>query len=139
MDDLTEIVAAKEKKTPPRRAYHERLVAAFLANTKIADVVLAVDLDRRTVQRWAAVPQWWAEVEKARADVLSEVLNRLRNSMLEVTGVPISVALDPNEPGQVRVRAASVVIETFAALQNHSDLERRMAALELMATQKEKR
>lgn len=121
---------------PPRkRAYHERMVGAFIEHTRLENVANAVPCSVRTVQRWRAVPEWWAEVEAARGEVVRDAIARLRNGLPHAAERLVKVARESPADG-VAVRAALAVIEAHGHLTERTELERRLAALEAALAQR---
>ena len=131
---MTESDTPAAKKTPRKRAYHERLVAAFIEHTKVADVAAAVDLSERTIQRWRAVPEWWTEVEAARGEVVRDAIAVLRNS-LPVAAKRLSAIASESKAEGIAVRAALGLIEAHTRLTERIHLEERLSRIEeLVAT-----
>ena len=112
-----------------RRPYHERLVAAFIEHGRIGDAAKAAGVSRRTAQRWKAVPEWWAEVEAARGEVVQGALAVLRNG-LPLTAERLVRIANESVIEAVAVRAAVAVFEAHSRLSERHDLEQRLAAIE---------
>jgi hypothetical protein len=115
---------------PKKRAYHDALVSLFVQYARLDDVVKAAAVSRATVVRWKAVPQWWAEVEAARGEVLQETLTCLRAKMPQLAEELSKIALDSTAPGAVRVRAIATVFEQFSGLTKVVTHEDRLTGIE---------
>lgn len=134
---LTQEAPPVPKKSAPRRAYHERLVALFVQHTRIDDVVKASGLSRKTISRWKNIPENWEQVSAARGDVLNDALSRLRNAMPRVADMFVELADDRKQPGSVRLRAGAEVMAAFAGLSQRTEFEQRLAELEARARRHE--
>jgi hypothetical protein len=113
-----------------RSPFHEALVTAFAARHRLADVSAATGVPRRTVQRWKADPENWAEVEAVRDECLHDAISQLRQGLPRVAERLLKVALSDTESSSITVRAAQVVFDIFNDLSARAEIEQRLAALE---------
>lgn len=126
---VTALNGAQRRSPSRKRVYHQRLVAAFVRYARTEDVAKYVRLSLRTVQRWCAVPEWWAEVEAARGEVLRDAVTRLQNGLPAAADRLVQLARDPKDDG-VAAQAAQAVFEAHGALTARQDLDARLARLE---------
>ena len=113
-----------------KKVYHAALVAAFTRLNRVGDVAEATGISRRTIQRWRAEPENWAEVVEAQRGFLSDTLSKFRIALPELAAGMVDMARNAEEPAAVRLRASMGCFETFAALSQRTELEQRMAAIE---------
>ncbi|ACL66763.1 hypothetical protein A2cp1_3433 [Anaeromyxobacter dehalogenans 2CP-1] len=126
---VTPMNGARRRSSYRKRVYHDRLLAAFVQHTRTEDVAKHVRLSVRTVQRWRAIPECWAEVEAARGEVIRDAVTRLRNGLPSAADRLVQLARGAKSD-HVAARAAQAVIEAHATLTVRQDLDARLARVE---------
>ena len=121
-------MADSTSRPPVKRHYHAALLNAFLSNPRTADAARVAGVSVRTAERWKS--RYRAEVEAHRAELVQEVLTRLRGRLPAIADELGGIATDSEQPAYTRVAAAKAAFEAFRGLDQHSGLEARMAALE---------
>ncbi len=87
------------------------VMAALLAGqTQVAAAQLA-GIDKSTVRRALADPEFRAELEEARSDLLRSVIDRISSTALDAVKVLERIMKDPKATWSARVRAASKILD----------------------------
>lgn len=84
-----------------------------------------------TVRNWRQNDDFRTKVDEVRRRLFDEATGRAADNMAAMVDVLTSIALDEGEESPVRVRAASIVLAEGQKLRDHTDLEERIAALEM--------
>ncbi|MFC8274924.1 hypothetical protein ACFUJR_20775 [Streptomyces sp. NPDC057271] len=92
------------------------------------DVGTTIGVSGRTVRRWRQEPDFKAEVESARRELLAESIGAVTSALRR--SIATLEDLMGNESAAIRVKAAGDVLRMLPALGTHAELEERLAALE---------
>lgn len=91
----------------------------------------AVGASGRTVRRWREDPDFEAAVQAARRALLDEAVCALGVAARDAIATLHAALTD--ESANIRVRAASVLLNALPSVSEHVELEQRLAALEATA------
>jgi hypothetical protein len=123
-------MAENEKRLTPAQM---RFLVAILEERTIEAACRKTNTPRRTGDRWRALPEFRAELERREGDLLDTLAARLMQALPAVEAVFVQVMADKAQPPGVRVRAASELAALALRLFEARNLDRRLTALEAAA------
>jgi hypothetical protein len=106
------------------------LIQALAAGQTVAAAARLAGLSERTAYRRLGDPAVQAQVRTARADLFARVVGQLTGSLTAAVDTLVR-NLDADQPS-VQVRAAVALLDHAVKLRDSEELERRVAALELL-------
>ncbi|MFP8904807.1 hypothetical protein [Streptomyces atacamensis] len=90
----------------------------------------AAGVSTRTVDRWCTDPEFAADVQQARADMLTAAVGQLAAGAVEAVATLRRVMADPDAKDHARVQAARELLAALLPLREHVEIEQRLAAIE---------
>src|SRR5262245_40721558 len=116
-----------------RKAAQEVVVAALACGRSVKEAAASASVSERTAWRWLAKPEFKAQVDKARAELLEGALGKLSGMLAAGAGV-LARLLASGSDG-IRLGAVRLLFETVTKWKEVVDHEQRLAALELAQKQ----
>lgn len=107
-----------------------RFLVALLEERTIEAACRKTNTPRRTGDRWRALPEFRAELDRRQGGVLDELAARMLASLPHVETFLLSIMADKAQPAGVRVRAASEYKDMALRLFEARNTERRIALIE---------
>ena len=120
---------SKRKPHTGRSAADERFAAELAAGATVVDAAAAAGIALRTAHRRLEDPDFAARVRELRAVMVSTSLGRLSNGMAAAADA-LNELVGTKSPA-VRLRAARAVLEIAMRLREATEIEDRLAAVEL--------
>lgn len=124
-------------KGPARRDPHNgkerkraQAVVALLAAPSLDAAAAQCGIGQRTLRRWRSQPEFIAEYNRARQELLEAATGQLRASMTGAVGVLVRIAHEPSAPHAARVTAAARILEFGFYAYRIEDLAARLEKLE---------
>jgi hypothetical protein len=111
-----------------RKSANSVLVTALAAGAKIADAATRAGVSERTVFRRLQDPDFQAQVQAARAAMVSEAVGILSRSSADAALKMAQLLEAEREP--VQLGAARSILDLMLKLRAEEDIEARLAALE---------
>ncbi|WP_035357516.1 hypothetical protein [Edaphobacter aggregans] len=112
----------------------EQAIAALLTNPSMRDAARESGVGYSTLIRWSNEPQFAAELQAARNQLLDGAIQRLKASAFNAVGTLIEVAGNPGSSDMARVSSSKALIELALRVcaieqlaQKIEDLERKSA------------
>ena len=119
---------------PPEPNARQEAVAVLMASgATAAAAAKRAGVGERTVKTWMAGQALPARIDQLRGELTSQALGVLIRGMTGAAGVLVEIATDDGQPAQVRVRAASEILNRAMQLRDVAELARRLDALESAA------
>lgn len=118
-----------------KRAWDSAIVALLEAPSVPAAAKLA-GIPERTLYRWISREDFQDEYQEARRLVVQQALARLQAVMCQAVNALRDVLVNEEAPPSSRVSAARAVLELGIKATEIEDLERRVNALEVAASEK---
>ncbi len=110
--------------------FKERAIAALLTCRTIKKAAEEADVSERTMLRWMKDPAFREEYERAKRDLLSGAINRLRLGSFDAAMRLHRTVLDRNAPVGVSVSAAGRLLDLLREFARDEDLSSRVDRLE---------
>lgn len=106
-----------------------RAVAALLEQPTIGEAAAAASVNKRTLERWLALPCFRAALKTGQQTAIDTAARRLAGGMGKALDVLKEIMHDPDERSSNRIRAAAVWLDQ-AKLTELQEIEERLARLE---------
>ena len=111
----------------------ELVIAALLTSSNVREAAKAARISERTLWRWLSDPDFMENFRAAKAGILHESMNTLRQGCQAAASALVSIASDTDAPVAARVTAARSVLEfnlTAHAMESEMENEIRLKRLE---------
>jgi transposase-like protein len=110
------------------------LVASALANgCSVSDAATRFDVGRTTIHRWKTESEFRDRISELRSELLSQAAGRSAALVGEALATLGELLTDPEQPGNVRVSSARVLIDSTLRITELKTLDDRLLALEQQA------
>jgi hypothetical protein len=106
-----------------------RAVAALLSEPTVAAAAKVAGVSRKTLYRYLAAPTFRAALAERQGDVLRMSAARLAGMLSQALDV-VGLDLGAGVAGDMRLRAAGLVLRHVASLLEYASLEERVRSLE---------
>ena len=121
-----------------RRMADIALIAALAGGATVADAARAADVSERTAFRRLQDPAFQERLREAREGTIRRAVAMLAEMGTEAAAT-LRALLEPTVPPTVRLGAARAALELGARLRENEELSRRVAELEAMVSELERR
>ena len=108
----------------------EKILAALLATSTVRDASKKCGVPERTIHRRLADPNFRAEYQQRRSELVRVAWDGLRGSLEDATAVVRELMADPLAPPQTRLNAARTTLEFTLKATEQLDILTRLEALE---------
>lgn len=108
----------------------EKILAALLAAPTVREAAITSGIPERTVYKYLARPDFRAEYQRQRTELVRVAWDGLRGTLEEATAVVRGLIADPLAPPQTRLNAARTVLEFTLKATEQLDILTRLEALE---------
>ena len=115
----------------------DSILQALLANHTIREAAAAAQVTERTIYEYLRDPDFKADYQTARDDIIRGTANNLRNRMNEAVDVIATIMRDDAAPYRERRAAACAILEHGAKYTETLDILERMKTLEDKMSQNE--
>ena len=122
-----------------RARQREQLILALLQQPGLEKAAAVVGISTVTAWRITKTQEFQAEYRQARRDAFSQSLGRLQQAAGAATSTLMKVMVDATAPAGSRVRAADCVLEHAASALDLEDLQVRLAKLEQIEKERDKK
>ena len=112
------------------RINDERILAALIANGSIRAAAKSAGVAESTIRNRMADPDFRAEFDKLRGELLQEAAQGLTARLESATATMSEIMEDGKNPASVRVSAADAVLRHALRYVEAADILRRLDALE---------
>jgi hypothetical protein len=109
-------------------AKQERLAVLIAAGKSIKSAAADTEIGERTAHDWLADPRYRTFVAEIRGRMFDEAVGSLADATNEAVGALRSLLNDGNS--NIRLKAATAIIDNALKLRAHVELDRRVLALE---------
>lgn len=128
-----------EPKVMRRARQREQLILALLQQPGIEKAAAVVGISTVTAWRITKTPEFKEEYRQARRDAFTQSLGRLQQAAGAATSTLMKIMVDATAPAASRVRAADCVLEHAASALDLEDLQVRLAKLEQIEKERDKK
>lgn len=108
----------------------ELMLSALLANPTIRDASKACDVPERTLYTWLRRPDFKAEYDRRRGQLVQSAWNALHGRLSEAIDIVADMMRDTSTSPQIRLSAARAIIEYSLRSVEQLDILPRLEALE---------
>jgi transposase len=108
----------------------EQAIIALLNTRTIADAAQMAGVSLRTMKRWLADPEFKAQFERAKSELLRTATAKLRREASTCVEVLARIAQDEKAPPAARVSASTVILKFALDAETQEVLEERLRRLE---------
>ena len=112
----------------------EDAIVALLSHKSIEDAARAIEVNPNTLLRWLQLPEFRSAYLTARRESVHQAVARLQHATGAAAITVLKLMTDPNAPAAVRLRAAECVFDRAFKAIEIEDIEARLAALEVAAS-----
>ncbi len=117
-----------EQPTDAWNPKQERLAVLIAAGRSIKDAAAELEIGERTAHTWLEDPRYRALIAELRHRMMDEAVGTLVEATNEAVGTLKSLLNDGN--GNVRLRAATSILESAVRLREHVELDARLLQIE---------
>ncbi|MGB8481738.1 MAG: hypothetical protein WCE63_23290 [Acidobacteriaceae bacterium] len=110
--------------------FRERAISALLTCRTIKKAAEEADVSERTMLRWMKDESFCADYERAKRELLSGAINRLRLGSFDAAMRLHRTVVDRNAPVAVAVSASGRLLDILLEAVKHEDLSHRLDKLE---------
>src|ERR1039458_5671882 len=89
----------------------EAAIAALLTQRNLEEAARAVNVSARTLRRWLRLPEFRAEFQQARQDVVVQTNARIQQNSGIAASVLLKQMVDPTTPAYVKSRNARYILD----------------------------
>lgn len=118
-----------EQTTDPWNPKQERLAAMIAAGRSIKAAAAEIEIGERTAHSWLADPRYRTFVAELRGRMMDESVGRLAEATSEAVGTLKALLNDGSS--NVRLRAATSILDVAVKLREHVELDARMLRIEM--------
>ena len=122
-----------------KNSKRELILTALLSNPTVREASAAVGVPEQTIYSWLRKPEFKAEYEKRKRELMDDTRSYLQVRLQEANAVVFSIMHDSEAPSQTRLNAARTVFEYCAKLTEQADIISRLDALEAIANDDNRR
>ena len=122
-------MAENGTESKPLTAQQHRAITALLISKNIREAAKASGIPERTLWRWAGDPRFLAALHSAEGGLIETSMRRLLQ--LSKKAIDQLESLLEYPKAEVRLRAAGMVLDQLLVLRELTNVESRLAALEL--------
>ena len=108
----------------------EKILAALLAAPTVREAAITSGIPERTVYKYLARPDFRAEYQRKKTELVRVAWDGLRGSLVEAIDVVRGLMADPLAPPQTRLNAARTTLEFTLKATEQLDILTRLEALE---------
>lgn len=113
-----------------KQRLRQQAIAALITTPSVALAAKQSGVSQRSLARWMDDPQFAAEVQAARNELLSSAMERLKTAAYEAVGTLIEIAANSASSDMARVSASKTLIELALRVGVIERLEERVSELE---------
>ena len=113
----------------------ELILSALLCSPTVKAAALVARVPQTTIYTWLRKPEFKAEYDRRRREIISDTANYLRSLTREAADVVADIMNDPNTQAQTRLYAARTIFEYSIKLTETTDILERIEALEAKAVE----
>ena len=122
-----------------KNSKRELILTALLSNPTVREASAAVGVPEQTIYSWLRKPEFKAEYEKRKRELMDDTRSYLQVRLQEANAVVFSIMHDSEAPSQTRLNAARTVFEYCANLTEQADIISRLDVLEAIANDDNRR
>ena len=122
-----------------RARQREQLILALLQQPGIEKAAAVVGISTVTAWRITKTPEFQEAYRQARRDAFTQSLGRLQQAAGAATSTLMKIMVDATAPAGSRVRAADCVLEHAASALDLEDIQVRLAKLEQIEKERDKK
>lgn len=111
-------------------AQQRQAISYLITGHSITDTAQKLNLSRKTISSWVNSPAFQAELRQAESELMAE-LNRQLLGVGKQAVDTLAGVLDSPESQALAIRAADSVLGKLLAIRQLTELEQRLAALEM--------
>ena len=108
----------------------ERVIAAFLTNFRMVDVMKVTGLSSKTVYKIRNDPRFQRVLQERKDAVLQEAVETMRGYMTKDVKILQDIIEDPDTSAQTKINGIQLMFNTFRDWTNTVDLLKRVEALQ---------
>ncbi len=113
-----------------KREYDERIIAAFLNNYRIVDIVRETGLSKSTVYRYKNNPDFQKALHERKTAIVKAAVNRMRSYLLKDIEELQHIIEDQNTTPQVKVYAVQTLMNQLRDWTTTADIMERLQELQ---------
>ena len=110
---------------------------ALLTETTIAEATKKAGISRSTAYRYLNDPQFKQELNKAKAECISDTIRYLQGNLTACSEELMKIVKNPDTSDQVRINAINTVFQNCKSLIDTCEVEERMQQIEAMLQEKQ--
>lgn len=111
----------------------ELVASALSTGCSVTDAATRFDVGRTTIHRWMGESEFRGRINELRSELLSEAAGRSAGLIGQALATLGELLTDPEQPGNVRVSSARVLIDSTLKITELKTLDDRLKALEQQA------
>ena len=109
---------------------HERVMTALLSSGTEQEAARRAGLSDRQIRRYLALPDFRAEYQRRKCELIETATLRLQNGLTGAVGALTEIVSDPEAGAAARINAARAILQYCAAYTETADILPRLEALE---------
>lgn len=113
-----------------KKAYPEKVIAAFLECDKVTDIMEITGLSRGTVNKYRDDEEFQKVLFERKEQYISAAVTKMQSALTEAAGVLQKIIKNEGVPPQVRVNAISVLFAQCKNWTTELDIMKRIEAIE---------
>lgn len=114
-----------------QKQYSETVIAAFLKNDKITDIMADTGLSRSTIQRYRDDPDLQQILADRRMEYVKAAVNKMQAFMTEGVETLQNIIRDSETSPQTRINAIQIMFNQCKVWTETTDILERLKALEV--------
>lgn len=112
------------------KEFDERIIAAFMNNYRIVDIVRETGLSKSTVYRYKNNSKFQKALHERKAAIVTAAVNRMRGYLLKDIDFLQHIIEDPNTTAQVKVYAVQTLMNQLRDWTTTADIMERLQELQ---------